>query len=283
MKLIIGALVVIGSILGGYLPHGSFAVLIQPLEVLIICGGAFGAFIIANPASVIKGGFAAVVKILKPDPYNKERYLELIGFLFSILNKARREGLMSLESDVEDPKSSALFEKFPSISKDHHATDFICDYLRLMIGGSMNSYEIENLMDLEMEAHHKEAHKIPHALFEVSQALPGFGIIAAVLGIIVTMGYLDQSAMEIGGHVAAALVGTMLGLFVAYGFVGPTSNMVSHLLDSEAAYYQVIKTTIIANLNGYAPAIAVEFGRKAIPPGVRPGFQEVEEHLQSIK
>lgn len=283
MKLILAIVVVIGSILGGYLPHGSFGVLVQPLEVLIICGATIGGYIMANPKDVVIQGFKTPLVLMKPSPWNKELYFELCGLMFKILNKSRKDGLMSLEGDVEDPHASALFSEFPKIQNNHHVLDFICDYLRMMIGGSMNAYEIENLMDAEMEAHHKEAHRVPNAVFEAGQSLPGFGIVAAVLGIIVTMGYLDASALEIGAKVAAALVGTMLGLLLLYGFVGPSAIALNHLMEEEAQFYVVIKSIMIASLNGYAPVNAIEFGRKSIPPAIRPSFLEMDEHLQTMK
>lgn len=283
MKAIVGTLVVIGTLLGGYLPHGSFGILIQPLEVVIICGGAIGAYIIANPGWVVKAGFSHSLGLAKPDPITQETHMELLGLMFRLFNKARREGLMSIEADVEDPHSSELFNSAPLVAADHHAVDFICDYLRLMISGASNPYQLEDLMILEVDLHHHEALMPSEAIAKVGEGLPAFGIVAAVLGIIVTMTYLDAGPMEIAHHMSVALVGTFLGILFAYGFIAPISSELANRANSGSAFYGVIKTCLMANLNGYAPQVAVEFGRKAIPGKLRPGFKEVDEFLQSQK
>lgn len=283
MKAIVGTLVVIGTLLGGYLPHGGFSILIQPLEVVIICGGAIGAYIIANPAWVVKAGFSRGLGLAKPSPHNKALYMEVLGLLFKIFNKARREGLMSIEADVEDPHASELFNSAPLVAADHHAIDFICDYLRLMISGASNPYQLEDLMILELDLHHHEAMMPSAAVGKVSEGLPAFGIVAAVLGIIVTMSYLDAGPMEIAHHMSVALVGTFLGILFAYGFIAPISSDLANRAEAESAFFGVIKTGLMANLNGYAPQVAVEFGRKAIPSMERPSFTEVDEFLLTQK
>lgn len=283
MKAIAGTLIVIGTLLGGYLPHGSFGILIQPLEVIIICGGALGAYIIANPGWVIKAGFAGGLGLAKPDRVNQELHMELLGLMFRLFNKARREGLMSIEADVEEPESSELFNSVPLVAADPHAVDFICDYLRLMISGASNPYQLEDLMILEMDLHHHEALMPSVAVARVSEGLPAFGIVAAVLGIIVTMTYLDAGPMEIAHHMSVALVGTFLGILVAYGFVAPISSDLANRAESSSAFYGVIKACLMANLNGYAPQVAVEFGRKAIPGSLRPSFKVMDEFLQTQK
>ena len=283
MKSIIGTLVVVGTLFGGYLPHGSFAILVQPLEVLIICGGAFGAYIIANPGWVIKAGITKSFGTAKPVPQNKEMYMELLGLMFLIFNKARREGLMAIEADVEDAHGSDLFNSAPKVAADHHAIDFICDYLRLMISGASNPYHLEDLMIAELESHHHEAMMPSSAVGEVGQALPAFGIVAAVLGIIITMTYLEAGPSVIASKMSIALVGTFLGILVAYAIVNPLANELANRAHAEGEFYACIKTCLIANLNGYAPQIAVEFGRKAIPGQARPTFAEVDEYLQSLK
>jgi len=283
MKAIVGTLVVIGTLLGGYLPHGSFGILIQPLEVVIICGGAIGAYVIANPGWVVKAGFSHSLGLAKPDPVTQEMHMELLGLMFRLFNKARREGLMSIEADVEDPHSSELFNSAPLVAGDHHAVDFICDYLRLMISGASNPYQLEDLMILEVDLHHHEALMPSEAIAKVGEGLPAFGIVAAVLGIIVTMTYLDAGPMEIAHHMSVALVGTFLGILFAYGFIAPISSDLANRANSGSAFYGVIKTCLMANLNGYAPQVAVEFGRKAIPGKLRPSFKEVDEFLQSQK
>ncbi|BBP45545.1 flagellar motor protein MotA [Thiosulfatimonas sediminis] len=283
MKAIAGTLVVVGTLLGGYLPHGSFGILIQPLEMVIICGGAIGAYIIANPGWVVKAGFSGALGIAKPAPYNKTVFLEVLGLMFKLFNKARREGLMSIEADVEDPHSSELFNSAPSVAKNHHAVDFICDYLRLMISGASNPYQLEDLMIVELDGHHHEALMPSQAIGKVAEALPAFGIVAAVLGIVITMSYLDAGPMEIAHHMSVALVGTFLGILIAYGFIAPISSELANRAELEGAYFMVIKTSLMANLNGYAPSVAVEFGRKAVPSHDRPSFQELDEYLQSQK
>ncbi|WP_373020392.1 flagellar motor stator protein MotA [Thiomicrorhabdus sp.] len=283
MKAIVGTLIVVGSLLGGYLPHGSIGILIQPLEVLIICGGAIGAYVIANPGWVVKAGFSGGLKLAKGSPYTKELHMELLGLMFRLFNKARREGLMSIEADVEDPHSSELFNSAPLVAADHHAVDFICDYLRLMISGASNPYQLEDLMILELDIHHHEALMPSEAVGKVSEGLPAFGIVAAVLGIVITMSYLDAGPMEIAHHMSVALVGTFLGILIAYGVVAPISSDLANRANAGSAFYGVIKTCLMANLNGYAPQIAVEFGRKAIPGQIRPNFQEVDEYLQTQK
>lgn len=283
MKAIVGTLVVIGTLLGGYLPHGSFGIMIQPLELVIICGGALGAYIIANPGWVIKAGFSQGIGLMKPSPYNQELFMELLGLMFKIFNKARREGLMSIEADVEDPHSSELFNSAPKVAANHHAVDFICDYLRLMISGASNPYQLEDLMIVELDSHHHEALMPSAAIGKVGEALPAFGIVAAVLGIIITMSYLDAGPMEIAHHMSVALVGTFLGILIAYGFIAPISSDLANRAEAEGAFFATIKTCLMANLNGYAPQVAVEFGRKAIPSHERPTFQAVDEYLQSQK
>jgi chemotaxis protein MotA len=283
MKAIIGTVTVIACLLGGYLPHGSFDILVQPLEALIILGGGFGAFLIANPGHVIKASFTDSLGLLKPSPFDKDAYQQLLGLMFKIFNKARREGLMSIEADVEDPHASTLFGEFPKVINDHHVSDFLTDYLRMMISGTTNPYHVEDLMNVELENHHHEKLAPAHAIAEVSQGLPAFGIVAAVMGIIVTMSYLDAGPLEIAHHMSVALVGTFLGILAAYGFVGPIGQMIASKAHAEAAYYTTIKTLILANLNGYAPAIAVEFGRKSVPSIHRMSFIELDEYLASIK
>jgi chemotaxis protein MotA len=284
MNLIIGALLVLGSVAGGFvLSHGNLIALWQPFELLIIGGAALGAFVIANPMKVVMGVFKAIPGLLSGSKYSKQMYMDLLTLMFSIFNKARKEGLMAIEDDIEDPDNSTLFNTYPKIIKDHHIRDFITDYLRIIVGGNMNPFELENLMDVELENHHHEAEAMSTALSRVSDAMPGFGIVAAVLGIVITMGSLGGPAEEIGAHVAAALVGTFLGILLAYGFIGPTSNSMEARTAEEGKFYQVIKTCLMANVNGYSPQICVEFGRKAMPTAMRPSFQELEAHLKEHK
>lgn len=281
MKTIIGFIVVIGSVLGGFvLSHGEPIALWQPYELLVIGGAAFGAFIISNPGKIIKTVFAAIPALLKGSKYNKSLYLDLLGLMFDLFTKSRKEGLMALEADIEEPHESPIFKKYPKIIADHHVMDFISDYLRLMVGGNMNPFELENLMDVELETHHHEAGAAHTALTKVSDALPGFGIVAAVLGIVITMASIGGPPEILGHHVAAALVGTFLGILLAYGFVGPMAVMLEHMAHEESKFFECIKVCLMATLNGYAPQIAVEFGRKTILSSERPGFVELENHIK---
>ena len=284
MNLIVGGLLVLGSIIGGFLlEHGHIAALLQPAELLIIGGAAFGAFLISNPIVIVKSSFAGVGKAVKGSSYTKARYMELLGLMYALFGKIRKDGLIALEADIEEPEKSPIFAKYPGVLGNHHVLDFICDYFRMMVGGSMNAFEIENLMDLELETHHQEAHKPIAAIQSAADALPAFGIVAAVLGVVITMGAIGGPPEELGHKVGAALVGTMLGILLSYGFVGPLASSLSHQLEDEAKFYVCIKTCIIAYLNGYAPQVAVEFGRKALFSDVRPGFLELEEHVKQKK
>lgn len=265
------------------MPHGSIAILIQPLEMIIIFGSAFGAFVIGNPGWVIKGAIGGALGLAKKERYNKQLYMDLMGLMFRIFNKARREGLMAIEADVEEPESSDIFNTYPSIAEDKHVVEFICDYLRLMISGASNPYQIEDLMILELDVHHHEVMAPSVAVGKVAEALPGFGIVAAVLGIIVTMSYLDAGPLEIAHHMSVALVGTFLGILAGYGFVGPIALDMENRAQASSSFFVTIKTCLMANLNGYAPQIAIEFGRKSIPGNIRPNFSEVDEYLQSQK
>jgi chemotaxis protein MotA len=284
MNLIVGTILVVVSIFGGFLlAHGRLAALFQPAELLIIAGGALGAFIIANPMAVVKSAFGGVVRAMKGSGYSKARYMELLGLMYALFGKIRKDGLIALEADIEDPHKSPIFARFPGVLSNHHVLDFICDYFRLMVGGSMNAFEIENLMDLELETHHHEAQKPIGAIQNVADALPAFGIVAAVLGVVITMGAIGGPPEELGHKVGAALVGTMLGILLSYGFVGPLAASLNHQLEDETNFYVCIKTCIIAYLNGYAPQVAVEFGRKALFSDVRPGFLELEDHVKQKK
>jgi chemotaxis protein MotA len=284
MNLILGAVIVLACILGGYImEHGHLEALIQPIELMIIGGAALGAFIIANPMGVVKKSFASIPKILKGSKYNKAIYMDLLALMFGLFSKIRKDGLIALEADIEDPEKSPLFSQYPSIVSDHHVLDFICDYFRLMVGGSMNAFEIENLMDLELETHHNEGHAPIAAIQGASDALPAFGIVAAVLGVVITMGAIGGPPAELGHKVGGALVGTMLGILLSYGFVGPMATSLGHQAEDEAKFYTCIKTCILAYLNGYAPQVAVEFGRKVLTSDIRPSFLELEEHVKQKK
>lgn len=281
MNTIVGILLVIGSVVGGFLlNHGQMGTLVQPYELLIIGGAAFGAFVIANPMSLIKKVFKGLPSLLGGSKYNKAAYLELLGLMYALFVKARKEGLMAIEGDIEEPAQSELFGKYPKVLKDRHALEYIVDYMRLIVSGGMNPFELDNLMSLELETHHRESEQPASALNRAADALPGFGIVAAVLGVVITMGSLNEPPQVIGQHVAAALVGTFLGILLAYGFVAPLSIALEHRARDEAGFLEVIKSCILAQVQGYSPQIAVEFGRKSMVSSLRPNFQEFEEYLK---
>jgi chemotaxis protein MotA len=284
MNVLIGAVIVIAAVLGGFvLSHGELIALWQPFELIIILGAAGGAFIIANPFNVTIRTFKQIPRLFLGNKYTKVLYLELLALFFQLFNIIRREGLIAVERHIEDPQSSEIFTRFPEVIEDPHVLDFICDYLRLMVIGDMTSYELENLMDIELETHHHEQLAPSQALTKVADALPGFGIVAAVLGIVITMGALGGPPEELGLHVAAALVGTFLGIFIAYGFVSPSANALENSVNEEAKFYECMKVCILANINGMPPQIAVEFGRKTLYSDVRPSFYELEACVKGRK
>ena len=280
MFLIIGYVIVLGSVLGGYLPHGSFSILVQPLEVLIIFGAAFGAFLTANPLSVVKRSFSYTLRAMK-GPKKKASYLELLTCLYAVFRLAKSKGDLALESHVENPESSSLFANFPGVTKDHHALEFMCDYLRLLTLGTTNAYELEAVIDQELETHHEEEHAVSDAVQTVGDGLPALGIVAAVLGVIVTMSSVTEPPEILGGLIAAALVGTFLGILGAYGFVAPTASIIKKTVDADAKYYSCIKAALIGHMQGYAPQVSVECARKTLPHDLRPSFKELDEALQN--
>jgi len=284
MKFIIGLIITCACIITGYLAAGGvLGALWQPFEILIILGGAIGAFIVSNPGKVITGTLKGLLGLFKGQKYKKETYMDLLGLMFKLFSKARKEGLMALEADIEEPHESEIFKEVPKIMANHHLVDFICDYLRLMVGGNMNAFEIESLMDLELETHHHEAEAPSHALQTMADGLPAFGIVAAVMGVVITMGYISEPPEVLGHHVGAALVGTFMGILMGYGFAGPMAASMGEQAKEDGLLFGCAKTCIIATLNGYTPQIAVEFGRKALTSDVRPNFIELEEYVKGQK
>jgi len=284
MFVIIGYVVVCGMVFGGYaLAGGHLGALWQPLEVMMIFGGAFGAFIVGNDNKAIKATLKALPTLFKGSKYNKQLYMDLLALLFEILTKIRKDGLMSIEKDIEDPESSAVFSKYPTIQHDHHLIEFICDYLRLMVSGNMDAFQVENLMDNELETHHMEGHVPAHCIAKLGDGLPAFGIVAAVMGVVHTMENVALPPAELGILIAHALVGTFLGILLAYGFIGPLSGLLEQKLEESSKSFQTVKVVLLASLNGYAPPIAVEFGRKVLYSTERPGFTELEEHVKQAK
>ncbi|MDB5772939.1 MAG: motA [Burkholderia sp.] len=284
MLVILGYLIVVGSVFGGFaLAGGHLASLLQPVELLMIGGAALGSFFVGNNGKAIKATLKALPTLLKGSKHTKALYMELMTLLFEILSKVRKEGLMSIEGDVESPEESPIFNKYPTILADHHIVEFMTDYLRLMVSGNMDAFQIENLMDNEIETHHAEGEIPAHVIARVGDALPAFGIVAAVMGVVHTMASVGLPPAELGILIANALVGTFLGILLAYGFVGPLSSLLEQKLHESSKMYDCVKVTLLASLNGYAPALAVEFGRKVLFSTERPSFSELEEHIKQSK
>jgi chemotaxis protein MotA len=278
---IVGYLIVIASVFGGYLlVGGHLASLLQPVELLMIGGAGIGAFVVGNSTKAIKATLKALPSTLKGSGYTKAMYMDLMALLYDILAKVRKEGLMTIESDVEEPEKSPLFSKYPSIVGNHHVLEFITDYLRLMVGGNLNTFEIENLMDNEIETHHAEGEVPVHVIQRLGDAMPAFGIVAAVMGVVHTMASVGLPPAELGILIANALVGTFLGILLAYGFISPLGSLLEQKLSEATKMLECIKVTILASLNGYSPALSVEFGRKVLFSTERPSFAELENHVK---
>ncbi len=284
MFVIIGYVLILGAVIGGFmLSGGHVAALIQPNELIIIGGAAVGAMLVSNTPKTLKVTLSTMPSVLKGSRFTKVLYLELLSMLYEILAKVRKEGLMSIESDVESPDASPVFSKYPLIAHDHHAMEFLTDYLRLMVGGNLNAFEIENLMDNEIETHHHEGEVPAHTLAKLADGLPAFGIVAAVMGVVHTMESVGIPPSELGKLIAAALVGTFLGILLAYGFVAPLASLLEQKLAESTKMYQCMKVTLLASMNGYAPQVAIEFGRKVLYSTERPGFRELEDEVKSRK
>jgi chemotaxis protein MotA len=286
MKLIFGLLFGIGCIFGGYVIAGGKMgpiLIALPVKMMIIMGGALGAFVINNEPKVLKGALAGIGRAMKSSKYTKARYMELLALLYDILQKARKEGLMAIESDVENPQDSALFQKYPAIAADHHTVEFITDYLRMMVSGNLNAHEIESIMDSEIEAHHNEGHVVVAAYARLAGALPAFGIVAAVLGVIQTMGSVTEPPEVLGAKIGAALLGAFLGIFLGYAIFEPLAGTLEQKLDEDTKELQCIKTALLASMQGYPPMTAIEFGRKVLYSAERPSFVELEGHVKQKK
>jgi chemotaxis protein MotA len=286
MFVIIGWVVALACVFGVFVAHGgNIGVVLKalPFEMTTIFGAAIGAFLVNNQMGVIKATVAGVAQCFKGSKINKQHYMELLTLLYDILQKARKEGLMAIESDVEEPEKSAVFKRFPTILADHHLMEFITDYMRMMVSGNLNAHEIESLMDSEIDTHHHEAHAPVAALQRMAGWLPAFGIVAAVLGVVNTMGSVGQPPAVLGGMIGAALVGTFLGIFLAYGFVEPLAGLLDQKVDEAGKSYQCIKVTLLASMQGYSPAVAIEFGRKVLYANDRPSFQELEKQVKGKK
>lgn len=281
MFVIIGFVLVMVAMLGGYMMHGgNLLVLVQPSEFIIIGGVALGSMLIANPMHIVKGVFAGVLKTLKGPDVNKEAFLDLLQLLYETFQFAKKEGLIALEKHVEEPKSSSIFSKYPSFLANHHAEVFLCDTLKVLLSGGIPPHDLEELMDIDLESLHKEEHEVAHALNTVSDAFPAIGIVAAVLGVIITMGSVSEGAETVGAHVAAALVGTFLGVLLSYGIAGPLARNIGLMSESEASYLTCIKVSLLAFSKGLPATVAIEYGRRVIEPELRPTFEEAEGALK---
>lgn len=283
MLLIVGYVIVLLSSIGTYAMHGSLGALWVPLEYVAIFGLTIGYLVGSCGPRALKAVLAGIPEALKGDQLNKAVYMDLLAMLFEILAKVRKEGLMSIENDVENPEASPIFSKYPTVAHDHHVMEFVCDYLRMMVGGNLNAFEIENLMDIEIETHHAEAHYPAHMMQIVAGAIPAFGIVVAVMGVINVMGSVGEPPAVLGKKIGGALVGTFLGILVAYGFVEPIANRLNRKVEEGSKIYHCIKAVLLASMNGYAPQVAVEFGRKTLFAGDRPTFIELEEDIKSRK
>ncbi len=286
MFVIIGWVVVMGCVFGVFIAHGgNMGPILKalPWEMAMIGGATLGAFLVNNQMTVIKATISGALSCFKGGKYTKARYMELLALLYDSLQKARKEGLMSIEKDVEDPHSSPLFQKYPAVGNDHHVTEFITDYLRMMVSGNLNAHEIESLMDSEIETHHHEAHAPVAAIQRVAGALPAFGIVAAVVCVIKTMGSVGQPPAVLGAMIGSALVGTFLGILLAYAFAEPLAGLLEQKVEESGKELQCIKTTLLASMQGYAPQVAIEFGRKVLLSTVRPTFAELEGHVKGKK
>ena len=270
MFVIIGWVMALGCVFGVFIVHGgNIGVILKalPFEMVTIFGAAIGAFLANNQMKVVKATVRGIGQCFKGSKFSKARYMELLALLYDILQKARKEGLMSIEKDVEDPHNSPLFQKYPNVGKDHHVTEFITDYLRMMVSGNLNAHEIESLMDSEIETHHQEEHAAVAAIQRMAGALPAFGIVAAVLG----------------AMIGSALVGTFLGIFLSYAFAEPLGGLLEQKSEDSAKELQCIKTTLLASMQGYNPSTAIECGRKGLFSTERPSFVELESHGRGKK
>ncbi len=273
-----GILLVFACVIAGYLMEkGKIGVLLQPSELIIIGGAAIGTVLTANPMHILKKIVAGLLSVIKGSPFPKKRYVETLKMLYDLLVKSRKEGAVAIESDIEDPSKSPILSRYPSFVNDHHVRDFVCDTMRMAITGGVSAFDVDQMMELDMDVHHHSATQPAQALSNMADALPGLGIVAAVLGVVVTMGSLGGPPEEIGHKVAAALVGTFLGILLCYGMVGPLASNMSKSVDEEHSYYHVLRVVMLAFIKGTAPLMAVEMGRRAIPEHCRPSFIEVEK------
>jgi len=284
MFAIIGSIIVLVSVIGGFLiEKGNLSVIFQPVEMLIIFGAAIGGFIIASPMKVIKSVIGGVLNILSGKAYSKTDYVEVLLLLSEIFTKIRKEGLVSIEADVDNPAESKIFSKYPNFLKNHHAVALVTDTLRTVMTTSIAPHELESLLDAELESHHEESMIPSKSVATIADGLPGLGIVAAVLGVVLTMGKISEPPEVLGHSFGSALVGTFLGVLMCYGFVGPASRNLEFVANEGRDYLNVLKVALVGFVGGAAPQIAVEFGRRVIPGNVKPTFIEVEERIRELK
>jgi chemotaxis protein MotA len=278
MFAIVGVLLVFACVVAGFLMEkGKLPVLIQPAELVTIGGAAIGTVLAANPMHLLKKMVSGLLGILKGSPYSRQRYTETLKMMFDLFAKSRKEGAIAIESDIEDPEKSPIFSKYPAFLHDHHVRDFVCDTMRMAITGGVTPFDVDQMMELDMEVHHHSASQPNQSLSNVADALPGLGIVAAVLGVVVTMGSLGGPPEEIGHKVAAALVGTFLGILLCYGVLGPLAANMAKTVDEEHSFYAVLRVLMVSFIKGTSPIMSIEVGRRAIPGHVRPSFAEVEK------
>jgi chemotaxis protein MotA len=283
MFIIIGSVIVIASVIGGYAAGGGhLGVLWQPFEFIIILGAAFGSFVIGSPKTVLIGTVKALGPMMKGPKHGKTSYLELLSLLYSLFKLAKTKGDLALESHIEKPEESPIFQKFPNFSHDHHNVEFLCDYLRLLTLGTNNAHEVETIIEAEIESHHTEHHHVSKAMNDTADGMPALGIVAAVLGVIHTMGSITEPPEVLGHLIGAALVGTFCGVLLSYGFFAPFARAIESAYDSDTQYLHCMKSGILAHMQGYAPQVSIEFARKTLPPSARPTFAEVEDTVTNL-
>lgn len=283
MRLIIGIVLVIVCVFGGYAAMGGhLEVLWQPFEGVIILGAALGAYVIGNTGPVLKQSLGVFGTLFRGPRYNKASYIELLGLQFSLFKLVQAKGILALEPHIENPSQSALFARFPKFAANHHAVEFMCDYLRMVTLGSNNVHEMEALMDEELETHHQERERLVSAVQALADGTPALGIVAAVLGVIKTMGAISEPPEVLGHLIGGALVGTFLGVFVAYGFFGPMAQALRNIYDAEAKYFLSMKVGLLAHISGQVPVMAIEFARKGLMSEDRPTFEEIDQATANL-
>lgn len=284
MQILIGYIIILLCVFGGFaLSGGHLKAIFQPLELLIIGGAAFGSLVVGNSTAVLKSVGKAIPALFKGQKSAKLISMDLLGLMYALLNKARQQGLMSLETDIDNPEASPLFSNYPRLMKNHHVIEFICDYFRLIITSNMDPFQLEALMDGEIEAHHEEAMMPVNAITKLGDGMPAFGIVAAVLGVVHTMESISLPPAELGILVAHALVGTFLGILLGYGFIGPLAGVLEQKANQTSLLLQSVKVTLLASLHNHPPVVAVEFGRKLLFSSQRPSFEQLNEEIKSVK